>query len=148
MPAKVDVEYDAVGRLRAAGETRYRAVCRAAGCGWFASCSSSDDAAVRAEEHAASCVYGTVPAGFELRTARRLDPSTRRQRPTSTWRGDLCAMLDAGALDRWVTPAECSPGNAAASLLDRGALLIAEKNSTKRYRLTPYGAAVARGEKD
>lgn len=92
-----------------------------------------------------------VPEGFAVRSRNRLSPATLKARPTSYWQGDLRRLQEAGAGERWITPREAGLGSAAGivgSLLDRGALLVAERRSTKRYRLTAYGVAVAEGRRN
>jgi hypothetical protein len=87
------------------------------------------------------------PEGFELRGRARLAPATLKARPVTEWQGDLRRLLEAGAGERWLTPREAGFGSAGGvtnGLHARGALLIAEKRSVKRYRLTDYGARVAR----
>lgn len=89
-----------------------------------------------------------APEGFVLRSGARLSPATLAARPVTEWRRYLRRLLDAGGHERWLTPRDAGFGNAAgvvSALTDRGALAVAVKGREKRYRLTDYGARVARG---
>ncbi len=96
-----------------------------------------------------SADHGTiVPEGFTLRPRAALSQQTLAARAITNWRRDLERLLAAGADERWITPKEARMGTAAGvvgALNDRGAILIAERGATKRYRLTAYGVAIAQG---
>lgn len=86
-----------------------------------------------------------LPAGFVLRPMHRLASSTTKATLATRWAWMLRVLLDAGADANWISSKD-SPfrGGEASALLNRGALLIAEKGSKKVYRLTEKGVKIAR----